>query len=132
MSGLSARTSRIARRALEKFIGLGLAFRRVAMLSILCCLRSPIVLIQAVWGWICPGLSMARNEDMADPISATTGAAIGRLLSISVGEMSTCMKRAVGDQGGALPCPRSQFNRAPINMTTSAWARTKERAAAAD
>jgi hypothetical protein len=90
------------------------------MRSILCSLRSAIVLIQAVWGWIRPGLSTARNADMADPISATTGAAMGRLLSISVGEMSTCTKRVVEDQRGALPCASSQFSRAPISMTTSA------------
>src|SRR2546428_11788823 len=100
MSGLPARTSRTARSALEKFIGLGLALRRAAMRSILCFLRSPIVLIHAVWGWICPGLSMAKNAAMADPISATTGAAMGRLLSISVGAISTCTKRVVVDQRG--------------------------------
>src|ERR1700683_1723262 len=111
MSGLSARTSRMARSALEKFIGLGLAFRRAAMLLMLCCLRSSIVLIHAVWGWISPALSMAKNADISDQRAPTTGAAMGRLLSISVGEMSTCTKCVVGDQRGGLPCARSQFSR---------------------
>ena len=69
---------------------------------------------------------------MAEPMSATTGAAMARLLSISVGKISTCTKRVVGDQRGPLPWARSQFRRAPISITTSAWARTRERAAAAD
>jgi len=52
-------------------------------------------------------------------MSATTGAAMARLLSISVGEISACTKRVVGNQRGPLPCASSQFRRAPISITTS-------------
>src|SRR6266403_5544549 len=108
MSGLVLSTSRIARSALEKFIGLGLALRRASIFSTFFCLRSPIALIHADWGWICPGLNLLKSADMAEPISATTGAAMGRLLSISVGEMSTWMSRTAGDHFGGLPCASSQ------------------------
>src|SRR6266513_1461406 len=95
MSGLVLSTSRIARSALEKFIGLGLALRRAAIFSTFFFLLSRMALIHADWGWICPGFSAARSADMAEPISATMGAAMGRLLSISVGEMSVWMCCAV-------------------------------------
>ena len=57
---------------------------------------------------------------------------MARLLSISVGEMSSCTNCALSDHSGGLPWESSQFRRAPISMTTSAWPRAKERAAAAD
>jgi hypothetical protein len=66
-------------------------------------------------------LIAALNADRADLMSPTTGAAIARLLSISVGEMSTWTNCALSDQSGALPCESSQFNRAPISIATSAW-----------
>jgi len=83
-------------------------------------------------GRILPGFSIARRADMEEAISPTTGAAMARLLSISVGRMSSWMNSAVGDHSGLFPWPSSQFSRAPMIMTTSAWASTKERAAAAD
>ncbi len=60
------------------------------------------------------------NAEKTDLMSPTTGAAIARLLSISVGEMSTCTNRVPSDHSGGLPCDSSQFRRAPATITTSA------------
>src|SRR5579875_3254957 len=97
----------MARKALEKFIGLGSALSRAAMRSMFCCLRSAIASSHWRLGLICPGLRAALKAERADLMSPTTGAAMGRLLSISTGEMSTCTKRApsghigVADRVGA-------------------------------
>ena len=72
------------------------------------------------------------NAFIADLMSATTGAAIARLLSISVAAMSTWISLVSSDQSGALPCESSQFRRAPTTITTSACPIANERAAAAD
>ncbi len=79
-----------------------------------------------------PGLRPARSAAMEEAMSPITGAAMARLLSISVGWMSSWMNCAVADHCGLLPWPSSQFRRAPISITTSAWASAMERAAAAD
>src|ERR1700686_4038909 len=100
---------RTARKALEKFIGLGSALRRAAMRSTFCCLRLPISLAQAAWRLICPGFSVALTAAKTDLMSPTIGAAIARLLSNSVGEMSTWTNRVLSDHSGALPCDKSQF-----------------------
>jgi len=53
-------------------------------------------------------------------MSPTTGAAIARLLSISVAEISTWINRVPSDHSGGRPCDRSQLRRAPAKSTTSA------------
>ena len=69
------------------------------MRSMFCCLRLPISSTQAAWRLICPGFSAALNAANTDLMSPTTGAAIARLLSISVGEMSTWTNsRVLGPQ----------------------------------
>ena len=77
------------------------------MRSMFCCLRLPISSVQAAWRLICPGFSAALKAAKADLMSPTTGAAIARLLSISVGEMSTWTKRAFSFHSGA-PAVRQQ------------------------
>ena len=90
------------------------------MRSMFCCLRLPISSSQAAWRSIWPGFSAALNAANTDLMSPTTGAAIARLLSISVGEMSTCTNRVPSDHSGGRPCDRSQLRRAPASITTSA------------
>ena len=69
-------------------------------------------------------------------MSPTSGAAIGTLLSASIGEMSIWTNlRPIAlapPQVLPLPCESSQLRRAPISTTTSASASTYERVAAAD
>ena len=88
----------------------------------------PRVHAAVIW----PGCSIASRAATDEAMSPTTGAAMARLLSISVGGMSSWTNCAVGDHCGLLPWPSSQFSRAPISITTSACARANERAAAAD
>ena len=71
-----------------------------------------------------PASSAATQE----PMSPISGAAIGTLLSISVGEMSIWMNLRSAPlsppQVLPLPCDSSQFRRAPTSITTSASAST--------
>ena len=90
------------------------------MRSTFCCLRLPISSIQAAWRLIWPGFSAALNAANTDLMSPTTGAAIARLLSISVGEMSICTNCVFSFHSGARPCDSSQLSRAPASITTSA------------
>jgi len=69
---------------------------------------------------------------MTEPTSPTSGAAMGWLLSISAGAMSTWMNFASGFHTGASPWLSSQFSRAPMSMTTSARRSASDRAVAAD
>ena len=69
---------------------------------------------------ICPGFIVALNAAKADLISPTTGAAIARLLSNSVGETSTCTNCVFSDHSGGRPCDSNQLRRAPASITTSA------------
>ncbi len=78
-----------------------------------------------------PASSAATQE----PMSPISGAAIGTLLSISVGAMSiwmNCLAPWSCAQVLPLPCDSSQLRRAPTSITTSASASTCERAAEAD
>src|SRR6185295_15094708 len=84
-------------------------------------------------------LIAASMAETHEPMSPTTGASIRTLLSASCGEMSTWMNRwpphslpLVPPHVLPLACESSQFNRAPISITTSASGSTYERAADAD
>src|SRR5260370_37743158 len=112
----------------EFFISLGAI---LAMFSSLFALTAPV---QSA-GEAGHLLSMpSRRADTQEPISPTSGAVISTLLSISLGSMSIWMN--FFDPGSPqvlpLPCDRSQFSRAPINITTSDSFSTVERAAPAD
>ena len=80
----------------------------------------------------------ASSAETHEPTSPTSGAAIGTLLSASVGEMSIWMNcwppaalAPLPPQVLPLPCDSSQFRRAPTSTTTSASGSTNERAAEA-
>ena len=70
----------------------------------------------------------ASRAETQEPMSPTRGAAMGTLLSISVGEMSIWMNwresALASPQVLPLPCESSQFRRAPTSITTSASAST--------
>ena len=80
----------------------------------------------------------SSSAETHEPMSPMSGAAIGTLLSASVGEMSIWMNCLASFCGSGppqvlpLPCDSSQLRRAPTSTTTSASASTYERAAAAD
>ena len=90
------------------------------MRSMFCVLRLPISSIQAAWRLTWGLFSAALKAANTDLMSPITGAAIARLLSISVGEISTWIRRAFWFHKGARPCDRSQLSRAPATSTTSA------------
>src|ERR1700730_18408041 len=83
-------------------------------------------------GLLKPDLIPARSAEAHDPMSPITGAAMATLLSISVGAMSIWMNFFGPPQVLPLPCASSQLRRAPMLTTTSASAKTNERAAEAD
>src|SRR5687767_776376 len=102
-------------------------------------LRSAIAPIQSDGGFCQPEPIAWLKAEMQEPMSPMTGAAMATLLSASVGEMSTwmncCLPASLDDappQVLPLPCESSQLRRAPTSITTSASARTYERAAEAD
>src|ERR1044072_2299429 len=90
MSGGVFSTSRIARKALWKFIGDGFLSSVAAIFARFLFLRSAIAPVHSAFGFLKPALSPARSAATQEPISPITGAAIATLLSISVGEISTC------------------------------------------
>ncbi len=95
-------------------------------------LRAWMDAVQSALGLLKPELIPATSAETQDPMSPITGAAIATLLSISVGAMSIWMNFFGAPQVFPLPCASSQLRRAPMSRTTSASARTNERAAAAD
>src|SRR6478609_2328865 len=130
-SGFALTTSRITLSALWKLIGDGFLASVSAILARFFSLRSPIAPVQSA-----PGLAHLSPRPFTsaathEPMSPTSGAAIGTLLSISVGEMSTWMNlrsaALAPPQVLPLPCESSQLRRAPISITTSASASTYER-----
>src|ERR1700730_6316408 len=95
-------------------------------------LRAWMDAVQSALGLLKPDLIPARSAETHESMSPITGAAIATLLSISVGAMSTWMNFFGVPQVLPLPCASSQLRRAPMSRTTSASAKTNERAAAAD
>src|ERR1700722_4310760 len=95
-------------------------------------LRAWMEAVHSVLGLLKPDLISASSAETHDPMSPITGAAMATLLSISVGAMSIWMNCFGAPQVLPLPCASSQLRRAPMRRTTSASARTYERAAAAD
>src|ERR1700675_3563889 len=95
-------------------------------------LRAWMDAVQSALGLLKPDLIPARSAETHEPMSPITGAAIATLLSISVGAMSIWMNFFGAPQVLPLPCVSSQLRRAPMRTTTSASAKTYERAAAAD
>src|ERR1700737_3641062 len=95
-------------------------------------LRLWLVSAHSLPGLLKLDLLPGRSAEKHDPISPITGAAIATLLSISVGAMSIWMNFFGAPHVLPLPCASSQLRRAPMRRTTSASARTNERAAAAD
>src|SRR5882762_6006617 len=104
----------------------------VAIFARFLSLRAVMDAVQSVLGLLRPDLIPSRSAATHDPMSPITGAAIATLLSISVGAMSIWMNFFGAPQVLPLPCASSQLRRAPMRRTTSASARTNERAAAAD
>ncbi len=87
---------------------------------------------QAAGAAIWPGLVRSASASSTDSMSPTSGAAMGWLLSSSLGSMSTWMNFASGFHCGASPWFSSQLRRAPTSITTSAFFSASERAVAAD
>src|SRR4051812_29435071 len=125
--------------ALWKFITGGFLDSVSCILVRFLSFRSAIAPVQSAGGLAQPEPMAWLKAPMHEPMSPTTGAATARLLSASVGEMSTwmncCLPASLDEpapQVLPLPCDSSQFRRAPTSITTSASASTYERAADAD
>ncbi len=127
-SGFDSKTGFMAPRAVQWFIGIAeaLSARRPLNLAFLASLSfwSPGTHVGSIFMPALAMPSVSASRELAR--SPTTGAAIGRLQSISSGDMSSCMNLVFWLH---LPCPRdsSQLRRAPASITTSASAMMVER-----
>lgn len=132
VSGRAWMTSRTAFRAPMNCMGCGSALSRSAILATFCAERAPSSSRQAAGAAIWPGLVRSASASRTDSMSPTSGAAMGWLLSISLGSMSTWMNFASGFHDGPSPWLSSQLRRAPTSITTSAFFSAIDRAVAAD
>ena len=132
-SGFSRITARTALKALWKFMGEGFFAKVSAILAWFLSRLSNTARVHSAGGAAQLGPMPASSASTQEPTSPTSGAAIGTLLSISVGAISIWINRRVVEppQVLPLPCESSQFSRAPMSSTTSASASTWERAAEA-
>ena len=109
-------------------MGDGLSFNFSAILAMFLLLRANTSVIHSMEGFAKLVPIPADNACTQEPISPTNGAAIGTLLSISVGAISIWINwrlaALVPPQVLPLPCDSSQFSRAPMSTTTSASANT--------
>ena len=126
-SGLALTMSRTTFSALWKFIGDGSFASVSAILATFLALRSAMASSHSAGGLGQSEPMPARSADTHEPMSPTTGASIGTLLSASCGEMSTWMNfwppqslALLPPQVLPLPCESSQLRRAPTSITTSA------------
>src|SRR5512132_1830953 len=106
--------------ALWKFIGDGFLASVSAIFVWFLSLRSAIAPVQSAGGLAQLEPMPATSADTHEPMSPITGAALGTLLSASVGEMSIWMNclppgsfAPAAPQVLPLPCDSSQFRRAP-------------------